>query len=202
MKLTWNTWKSNIAKKQLILGAFFLCPIFIAIVQLIFVDNFIVAPRVSLFALYAACIISLLICMAVVILKSTTKRRFETVSKPISGSQKLLSILFIPLLLVSVYWVIVAVFIPYQITRVTGQPFELKTLVHKESHRRRRAIISGRRFELRLVDSQPMSIFRYKISEQTYNRIPEGNLEARLVGVKGRLGFIVENIEIESHPSH
>ncbi len=114
-------------------------------------------------------------------------------------TNKLASILIFPLLLIGTYWMILASVIPYQLTKLTGQEFEQQQQVYKTKTRHgRRSYFSDYHYELRLVDSPTMTLFRFNISELSYNKFPEGNLKATLFGLKGNLGFIVEEIEIDT----
>ncbi|WP_417512197.1 hypothetical protein [Methylophaga sp.] len=199
MKTKEGFWKKDTPREQRILGIVLLCSFCIALLQLICVKNFIVDPTISSFSLYTAIAISLLFCAAIIIIKIKARQRVGTVSKTMPLTNKLASILILPLLLIGTYWMILASVIPYQLTKLTGQEFEQQQQVYKTKTRNgRRSYFSGYHYELRLVDSPTMTLFRFNISELSYNKFPEGNLKATLFGLKGNLGFIVEEIEIDT----
>lgn len=199
MKFKERFWKNDTPLEQRILGIVLLCSFCIALLQLVCVDNFIVDPAMSLFSLYTSIAITLLFCAAIIILKIKTKQRARTVIKTVSLTKRLASILFLPIILIGTYWMIFASVIPYQLTKLTGQDFEEQKQVHKvKTNHGRRGLFRHDHFELRLINSPLIPLFRFNISEHSYNKIPEGNINATLFGLKGNLGFIVEDIEIDT----
>ena len=199
MKFKERFWKKDTPREQRILGIVLLCSLCIALLQLICVKNFIIDPTISLFSLYTATAISLLFCAAIIIIKIKAKQRVGTVVKTMPLTNKLASILILPILLIGTYWMLLASVIPYQLTKITGHDFEEQTQVHKVKTRHgRRSFFRDYHYELRLIDSPPIPLFRFGISEHSYNKFPEGNLKATLFGLKGNLVFIVEEIEIDT----
>ncbi|HIC47793.1 MAG TPA: hypothetical protein EYM37_04355 [Methylophaga aminisulfidivorans] len=199
MKHREHFWKKDTPREQRILGVIFLSSFCIAFIQFVCVDNFIPDPTVSLFSFYIAFAISLLFCAAIIILKIKAKQSVGTVVKTMPLRNKLASILILPILLIATYWMLLASVIPYQLTKITGQDFEEQTQVHKVKTRHgRRSFFRDYHYELRLIDSPPIPLFRFSISEHSYNKFPEGNLKATLFGLKGNLGFIVEEIQIDT----
>jgi hypothetical protein len=199
MKLKERFWKNDTPREQRILGTVLLCSFCIALLQFVCVDNFIVDPAMSLFSLYTAFAISLLFCTAIIILKIKANQHAATVIKTIPLSKKLASILLLPMILIGTYWMIFASVIPYQLTKLTGQDFEEQKQVHKvKTNHGRRGLFRHSHYELRLIDSPSIPLFRFHVSEHSYNKFPEGNINATLFGLKGNLGFIVEEIEIDT----
>ncbi len=183
--------KKGATKYQKVIAAIFTINI-IGLVGRIFTHHFVTEPHFSRVAVYISLLLTLILITAVGFLYIRGAWRPTPVWYKYSAFKKIVLVPFIPIFIFVLFWVNIAISLPYLFTAVFGQTAIKNDVVIKDHSHSRRSC------DYRLKpNSINVIFFRYCISEGLYNRLPGGEIEAELILKKSMFGYIVKNIRIK-----
>ncbi len=187
---TWSLLKQSASKYQNIL-AYGNLVAFIGPAILMLTHNFVYEPRVFSFAVYASIFLVVLYCFAVLYLHRKGLWKPSPLWEKRSKLKRYLTLPLIPFFLFSLYWVNIAIALPWLYTTAFGTKNVMVDLVAKEWH----ASTTSCRYIL-----EPKSVdqifFYHCISKNLYDRLPGKSLIAELDITQSPLGYIVEDIRL------
>ena len=161
--------------------------------SIFFANNFVQSPSVSKFSVYIAGVFTVFFILLFIYLRIKNiwcpNRALDHYSKV----KRAFLIAFMPAFFFMLFWINLAIPIPWLFTALSGEYHTRFDIVIKEKELGRRNRSCDFRFELKSVD--PL-FFHYCITENLYNQLPDEELEAELTIKESVLGYIVEDIKL------
>jgi hypothetical protein len=183
-------WRKGSTKYQKIvagaLSASLIGPLF-----MIFTHNFVAKTFVSSSAIYISLALTLLSFTLVWYLRSKKLWEPAPVWYSYSKLTRTLIIPFAPIFIFGLFWVNFAISAPHLYTVIFGTEGIRNDVIRKDKHHSRRSC--DYRLEPKSIDA---IFFHFCISEEFYNRLPDGDLYGELVVKESSLGYAVEDIRI------
>lgn len=183
-------WAKNLSMYQkIVLMIFFVA--FLGPFSLIFTGNFVPTTSHNRLALYFSLALTSILSIFIFYLYKNRLwisrldwNRYSKLKKNIAVFASFATV-------VGIFWIDLAISLPHLYTEIFGKRALTIDTVTKENHYSRRSC--EYRIQPRSID---FALFKFCISDTTYDRLPDENLRAKLILKQSRFGYAVEDIRV------
>ncbi|MFZ6045434.1 hypothetical protein ACFW0H_04850 [Pseudomonas sp. CR3202] len=181
-------YSKGVSRPQKVLGVFFMI-LTGGILWPVLHHDFVPDPSISTPTFHGAIAITLTTLAIIIYLK---KQNLLVVFGTLTRIQKLIGIVFSPIVIFLFIWANLAITIPHLYTLAFGQEFSRQDTAEKIKHRSRKSC--DYRLKLQSID---FTFFHFCISESKYNQLQTGEMNAVVFGKKSRFGYTIERISLD-----
>ena len=156
--------------------------------------NFVTEPGISELAIYMSISITIVSLIALTFLYATNRWRPAPKWYGYSTFMKIFVGLFTPVFIYGVFWINIAISLPHLFTVLFGETTIKTDEVTKVKSNSRRLCD----FHLK-VESIDAIFFRYCISNEIYNSLPDNKINTELIIKQSIFGYTVETINLKRY---